>query len=264
MKFAFALVLLCSSAVAAEDDGDVIVLTAANFDETIKKYDQLMVEFYAPWCGFCQAIEPIYRDAAIKLKEKGSKARLAKLDATVEEHKPIKEDFKVTGFPQLFLVQAGLRIFVRTEQFLDAGSDQQGVENMVEYMEERAAYTNPSTDNPLWHEVNSEEEAFDNISNETKFVKIGFFFPDFDSKEATTFKNFALESANIAKYRHVVSRDKALMAKYKVEPPGIVMVHADDKSDFVVFDNKKWESGPYEMASFTFKASLPKYLIYGE
>ncbi len=34
---------------AAEVDEGVLVLTDANFDEELVKYDYLLVEFYAPW-----------------------------------------------------------------------------------------------------------------------------------------------------------------------------------------------------------------------
>ncbi len=34
---------------AAEVDDGVLVLTDANFDEELKNYDHLLVEFYAPW-----------------------------------------------------------------------------------------------------------------------------------------------------------------------------------------------------------------------
>ena len=36
------------AAEVAEEEG-VLVLTDANFDEELKKYDHLLVEFYAPW-----------------------------------------------------------------------------------------------------------------------------------------------------------------------------------------------------------------------
>jgi protein disulfide-isomerase A1 len=264
LRFLALLLLACSSLeVSADDDGEVIELTAANFDETIAKYDQLLIEFYAPWCGFCQAMDPIYKDAALMMKEKGMKSRLAKIDATVEEHKPIKEDFQVSGFPQIFLVQAGVRVFVRTEQFLDAGSDAKGVENMVKYLQDKEPFTDPSEKNPLWPVISTEDDAFgDKLKNGTKAVIIGFFFPDFDSKEAQKFKGFAIDSADVDKYQHFMSRDKTLMAKYGVEPPGIVLIHADDRSDFATFDPENWDKGPYELASFHFTSALPKVLIY--
>ena len=42
--FAFQIV----SAAFKEEDG-VLVLDDSNFDEAMTKYDQILVEFYAPW-----------------------------------------------------------------------------------------------------------------------------------------------------------------------------------------------------------------------
>ena len=51
------------------DDKDVVVLTSANFDEVVmNSKDIWMVEFYAPWCGHCKALEPEWNIAATKLK----------------------------------------------------------------------------------------------------------------------------------------------------------------------------------------------------
>ena len=44
-----ALLSLSTVYADAEVDEGVIVLTDANFDEELAKYDFLLVEFYAPW-----------------------------------------------------------------------------------------------------------------------------------------------------------------------------------------------------------------------
>ena len=60
----------------------MVVLTDANFDATVfGSKDIWFVEFYAPWCGHCKALEPEWNQAASKLK---GKVKFAKVDATVE------------------------------------------------------------------------------------------------------------------------------------------------------------------------------------
>jgi len=55
-----------------------------------------MVEFYAPWCGHCKALEPEWNQAAADLK---GKVKFAKVDAT--EEKNIAQQFGVSGYPTI-------------------------------------------------------------------------------------------------------------------------------------------------------------------
>jgi len=40
------------------DEKDVLVLDDSNFDSALVKYDHMLVEFYAPWCGHCKELTP--------------------------------------------------------------------------------------------------------------------------------------------------------------------------------------------------------------
>ena len=92
------LITLISFSLATEEftyDEDVMVLTETNFDSALTKFENIMVLFYAPWCGHCKKFHPEYRKAAITLKKEG--LILAKCDATA--NKKLAEKFKIKGFP---------------------------------------------------------------------------------------------------------------------------------------------------------------------
>ena len=57
----------------------VITLTNSNFSKYIKNTPEIMVEFYAPWCGHCKALAPEYEAAAVTLQANGPSRRLAKV-----------------------------------------------------------------------------------------------------------------------------------------------------------------------------------------
>ncbi|KAG0497998.1 hypothetical protein HPP92_002689 [Vanilla planifolia] len=80
------------------DEKDVVVLSEGNFSEFIEKNKHVMVEFYAPWCGHCQALAPEYAAAATALK--GEDIFLAKVDAT--EENDLAQKYDVQGFPTVY------------------------------------------------------------------------------------------------------------------------------------------------------------------
>jgi thiol:disulfide interchange protein len=44
-------VFVANCSASEPDEKDVVVLTPSNFDETIQNSKNVLVEFYAPWCG---------------------------------------------------------------------------------------------------------------------------------------------------------------------------------------------------------------------
>ena len=74
-------------------------LTGVNFDEVVfDKAKNVLVEFYAPWCGHCKALSPVWDELAEKLKDKEDIV-IAKMDATINE----LSHTRVRSFPTIKL-----------------------------------------------------------------------------------------------------------------------------------------------------------------
>jgi len=83
----------------AKASSDVVILSPANFDAVVlDETKDVLVEFYAPWCGHCKNLAPIWEKLAnIYKNEKG--VVIANIDA--DKHQTIGSKFGVTGFPTL-------------------------------------------------------------------------------------------------------------------------------------------------------------------
>jgi len=91
-----------------KEEDNVLVVTTANWEKAVPDTANVLVEFYAPWCGHCQSLAPEYVKAATRLKELKSDIQLAKVDATVETK--LAEKYGVQGFPTIKFFKKGVPI----------------------------------------------------------------------------------------------------------------------------------------------------------
>jgi protein disulfide-isomerase A1 len=88
---------LKSEEIPDKQEGDVYVLVGKSFHQIVMDPTKdVLVEFYAPWCGHCKKLEPIYNELAQKFKS-NSNVVIAKMDATLNE----VEEVSIQGFPTI-------------------------------------------------------------------------------------------------------------------------------------------------------------------
>ncbi|XP_057963347.1 probable protein disulfide-isomerase A6 [Malania oleifera] len=100
----------------------VQVLTPENFDEVVlDETKDVLVEFYAPWCGHCKHLAPVYEKVATAFKlEEG--VVIANIDA--DKFKDLAEKYGVSGFPTLKFFPKGNK----------AGQDYDGGRELDEFV----------------------------------------------------------------------------------------------------------------------------------
>jgi protein disulfide-isomerase A6 len=92
--------LLGAFAAVAAAKSAVLDLTPSNFDDVVLKSGKpTLVEFFAPWCGHCKKLAPIYEELGLAFEHAKDKVQIAKVDADAE--KSLGKRFGVQGFPTL-------------------------------------------------------------------------------------------------------------------------------------------------------------------
>lgn len=86
-------------------DPRVYELTSKNFDQVVHGLNYTtVVEFYAPWCGYCQKLHPSYSKLGKFIHEDAQfAANVAAVNCDADINKQLCADYRIQGFPSLLV-----------------------------------------------------------------------------------------------------------------------------------------------------------------
>jgi len=121
-----------SEPIPEKNDGPVTTIVAHNYKDVVLDNDKdVLVEFYAPWCGHCKALAPKYEELGqlYQTPEFSKLVTIAKVDATAND---VPDE--IQGFPTIKLFAAGKK---------DAPVDYSGsrtIEDLIEFIKDNGSH----------------------------------------------------------------------------------------------------------------------------
>lgn len=103
-----------------------ITMTDYNFDGMSKKYNNLVVDFWAPWCGPCKMVSPIIDQLA---REFSGKIVFGKVN--VDENPTVANIFGIQSIPTLIIFKNGNAV----DGIMGAASKAQLVATLSKYFD---------------------------------------------------------------------------------------------------------------------------------
>ncbi|KAG0372765.1 hypothetical protein BGX24_012606, partial [Mortierella sp. AD032] len=176
-----------------------------------------LVEFYAPWCGHCKNLEPIYAQLGESYASKKDKVLIAKADA--DTHRELASRFGIRGYPTIKWFPKGI------DEVPEDYSGGRDLESLRMYVEEKTG-TRGTVKKVVSHvEVLTDRDFEDKVRKEWtgkgKNVLVEFYAPwcGHCKNLAPTYEKLAADFVNdmdviVAKVDATV--EKAVAQKYGV------------------------------------------------
>eukprot|EP01133_Synstelium_polycarpum_P012197 gene12197-14274_t len=184
-------------------------LTDDTFQATIIEHDIALVMFYAPWCGHCKSLKPLFGQAADNLAE-NSKIALAMVDCTLDANAALCKLNKVEYYPTLILFRNGVPEPYEVERSV------QGITDAL-----LSELLPPVT-------VLETAEALQKFSDDNSVAFVGFFDNDHDDRYAA-FKTVVSGLKKFAKFGAVINQEFG-RTRVPSGPGAILFSKADGES----------------------------------
>ena len=148
---------LKSEPIPESNDAPVKVIVGKNYKSIVEDPEKdVFIEFYAPWCGHCKKLAPLWEELAESVKS--DKIVIAKMDATANDL-PADAAFTIQGFPTLKLVKAG------TNQVVDYEGDRT-LPSMAAFLKKNAVHGSEVEVAAEGAETSSEESSDESPASE--------------------------------------------------------------------------------------------------
>lgn len=246
-----ALFVLATVAIAS----NVLDLTStSDFDKHIGKSQDVLVKFYAPWCGHCKTLAPVLEKVADAFVAQKDKVIIAKVDA--DKNKELGKRVGIKGFPTLKWYPAGSK---EPEDFT-GGRDLDSIAKFVTEKSGKKSSIKPPP--PPAAEQLSSRNFDELVLNNDKDVLVEFYAPwcghckNLNPIYQQVAKDFSGDDdCVVAQMDADQETNKAIAQKYGVSSyPTIMFFPKEDKStpvpynggrsedDFIKFLNEKCQT----------------------
>lgn len=145
---------------------DVVTLTASNFDQYVNGESNILVEFYAPWCGHCKNLAPEWKIAG-ETFQSGDDIVLAALDAT--EANAIAQKYEVRGYPTI-------KFFPKGSKEPEEYNGGRTAKEIVDWVNKKVG-TKRSVKTPPSFVTTLTTENFDSLALGSKAALVEFYAP---------------------------------------------------------------------------------------